>query len=93
MKDGSQTIVARQTHSALKLINGTALEVDGTAEFNGIINTDVKLGDNTVTGTKSEFDTALSDDNFAYLGQANTFTDGQIINNTDTGDALFINQD
>jgi len=34
-KAGSLTIVSRQTHSDLKLINGTGLEVDGNAGFGG----------------------------------------------------------
>jgi len=32
-----------------------------------------------ITWTKAEFDTALTDDNFAYLNQANTFTQNQTI--------------
>ena len=34
---------------------------------------------NVLTGTKAEFDTALSDDDFAYIGQANVFTQDQEI--------------
>lgn len=34
----------------------------------------VDLSEATVTGTKAEFNTALSDDNFAFVGTSNTFT-------------------
>lgn len=35
---------------------------------------------NVLTGTKAQFDTALSDDNFAYLATTNTFTSTQTFN-------------
>ena len=34
----------------------------------------------TIDGTKAEFDTALSDDNFGYVGTTNTWTANQIFN-------------
>jgi len=48
---------------------------------------DSQSGENTwdqtsiawITGTKAQFDTAVTDDNIAYLWQANTFTENQII--------------
>lgn len=39
-----------------------------------ITNKTISLTDNTLSGTKLEFDAALSDDEFVYLWQANTFT-------------------
>ena len=49
-----------------------------------IVNADVNSSAGIVatklTGTKSQFDTALSDDNFAYTGTANTFTADQNLN-------------
>jgi len=36
---------------------------------------------NAFTGTAAEFDTAVTDDNFAFLGAANTFTGANIIDN------------
>lgn len=36
----------------------------------------------TLSGTKAQFDTALSDDDFAYIGQANVFTEVQVIETT-----------
>lgn len=51
------------------------------------------LGSNTLTGTKAQFNTACSDGDFAYLGQANTFSVNQIISVTDnTNAALRITQ-
>ena len=44
-----------------------------------LTNKTVNLTSNTLTGTKAQFDTACSDDNFAYVGQANTFTQDQTI--------------
>lgn len=45
-------------------------------------NKSIDLTDNTLTGTKTEFNTALSDDDFAYLDTSNTFTAAQAINAT-----------
>lgn len=51
------------------------------------------LASNTLSGTKAQFDTACSDDNFAYLAQANTFTVAQVVSVTDnTNPALRITQ-
>lgn len=37
---------------------------------------------NTLTGTKAQFNTALSDDDFAYIGADNTFTGANTFSNT-----------
>lgn len=42
----------------------------------------ISLGTNTVTGTLAQFNTACTDDNFAFLGTANTFTLAQTISAT-----------
>lgn len=42
-----------------------------------LTNKTVALGSNTVSGTKAQFNTAVTDDNFAYVGTANTFTQVQ----------------
>jgi hypothetical protein len=47
-KAGSMTIVSRHTHDALKLINGTGLEVAGTSDFCDNI---AITGDSTTSGT------------------------------------------
>lgn len=52
----------------------------------------VALGSNTVSGTKAEFDTAVTDDNFAYVGTANTFTTNQVISASSSSDLLRITQ-
>jgi len=45
-----------------------------------LTNKSLALGSNTVTGTSAQFDTAVTDDNFAYEGEANTWgTDNQNI--------------
>lgn len=45
------------------------------------------LTSNTLIGTKAQFDTACSDGDFAYLGQANTFTVAQVVSVTDNTNA------
>jgi len=51
----------------------------GRTTTDTLTNKTVALTSNTLTGTKTQFDTACSDDNFAYVGQANTFTQTQTI--------------
>ncbi len=46
----------------------------GRATTDTLTNKTINLTSNTLSGTKAQFDTALSDDNFAYLATANTFT-------------------
>lgn len=46
----------------------------GRATTDTLTNKTIALGSNTVSGTKAQFDTAVTDDNFAYLATANTFT-------------------
>lgn len=50
-------------------------------------NKSIALGSNTVTGTKAQFDTAVTDDNFAYTGTANAFTASQTVTGTVTTQA------
>jgi len=42
-----------------------------------LTNKTVNLTSNTLSGTKAQFDTALSDDNFGYVGTANSWTQQQ----------------
>lgn len=44
-----------------------------------LTNKTIAFGNNTVSGTKAQFDTAVTDDNFAYLATANIFTETQRI--------------
>lgn len=53
-----------------------------------LTNKTIDLTDNTLSGTKSEFDTALSDDNFAYVGTGNTFTENQLVERAAGGGLL-----
>jgi len=50
-----------------------------------LTNKTVALGSNSISGTKAQFDTAVTDDNFAYIGQANVFTANQEISRTGGG--------
>jgi hypothetical protein len=48
--------------------------IDGTATLS---NKSISLGSNTITGTTTQFNTALSGDDFAFVGAVNTFTAAQ----------------
>ena len=60
------------------------LTIVGTATTQTLTNKTLALGSNTVSGTKAQFDTAVTDDNIAYVGTANTFTQNQTIQLTGT---------
>jgi hypothetical protein len=63
-----------------------------------LTNKTIALGSNTVSGTKAQFDTAVTDDNFAYVGTANAFTGantftnatGQIYRQAATQDGILV---
>lgn len=57
--------------------DGVPITTSGT---DTLTNKTIALGSNTVSGTKAQFDTACSDDEFAYVGQSNVFTQPQTIN-------------
>jgi hypothetical protein len=81
---------------------GVTIAIDSTvATLTGsqtLSNKSIALGSNTITGTKAEFDTAVTDDNFAYVGTANAFTGantftnatGQIFRQAATQDGVLI---
>lgn len=66
----------------------TALGGVGLTEVATLTNKTIDLADNTITGTAAEFDTACSDDDFAFLGLANVFTQDNIINGLTIGRGL-----
>lgn len=65
-----------------------------TSDITGT-NSGTNTGDQTsivgITGTKSQFDTAVTDDNFAYLGTAQTFTEAQVFTTTRNTSGLLTN--
>ena len=68
---GSAAIIADRTVS-LPLLTGNdtfVFEAFGAT----LTNKTLALGSNTISGTAAEFDTAVTDDNFVYEGQANTW--------------------
>ena len=83
-----------------------AVNINGSEAVTSISNTQtltnktINLTNNTLTGTKAQFDAACSDDNFAYTATANTFTAAQSINvaagvpltitNTGSGNCLLV---
>ena len=82
MKAGTQTIVARQTHSALKLINGTGLEVagnitvDGTVDGRDVATDGTKLDGIEANATADQSDAEIKT---AYENNADTnaYTDAE----------------
>ena len=58
-----------------------------TSSTDTLSNKTIALGSNTVSGTKAQFDTAVTDDNFAYTGTANAFTANQTVTGTVTTQA------
>lgn len=55
-----------------------------------LTNKTIALGSNTVSGTKAQFNTAVTDDDFAYLAATQTFTAAQGFSvGTDTNPGIF----
>ena len=76
-KDGSNVIVARQTSSDLKLINGVGLEVDGSATFGSTLNVDQNTTLNSglsVEGPTTVGKISLSENSF--VTETGSFTMG-----------------
>lgn len=68
-------------------LNVEGVNVPTISSTDTLTNKSIALGSNTITGTKAQFDTALTDDNFAFIGTANTFTANQAITGTLTARA------
>lgn len=64
------------SYIGMNVNGGVDIDLLKPVNFNSQTGTNLSLalGSNTVTGTKAEFDTALSDDNFPYLAVTNIFT-------------------
>ncbi len=80
---GSATIdapaVAWSAVITLPWVTSTLSTLTGTET---LTNKTINLWSNTVSWTKAQFDTACTDDNFAYLGQAQTYTATQTFNSS-----------
>ena len=59
---------------------GNATSIASGVIVNADVNSSAGIVATKLTGTKTQFDTAISDDNFAYTGTANTFTADQNLN-------------
>jgi len=73
------------TDTTLSRSSAGVLAVEGVvvptiSSANTLTNKTIALGSNTVSGSAAQFNTACSDDNFAFLGAANTFTQPQTAN-------------
>lgn len=62
------------TYTLVPPASGTLVLANNTQT---LANKSVSLGSNTVTATKAQLNTAVTDDNPAYVGTANTFTANQ----------------
>jgi hypothetical protein len=86
---GGGGVTTFNTRSGAVTLNAADVSAAGANAFvaTGAISGSNLSGTNTgdqttivgITGTKAQFDTAVTDDNFAYIGQANSFTAAQTI--------------
>lgn len=72
----SDTTLSRSAAGVLAVEGVDVATISGTQT---LTNKTIALGSNTVSGTKAQFDTAVTDDNFAYLATAQSFTALQTI--------------
>lgn len=91
---GTITVQATATASGTLVLpaTGTSDTVVARSTTDTLSNKTIALGSNTVSGTKANFDTACTDDNFAYVGTANAFTAAQTITST-TANQLVVRYD
>lgn len=77
----SDTTLARSAAGAVTIEGVEIATISSTATLS---NKSISLGSNTITGTKAQFNTAVTDDDFAYVGTANAFTANQSVTGTVT---------
>jgi hypothetical protein len=72
---------------ATSAVHGVAGSVVGTTDTQGLSNKSIALGSNTITGTKAQFNTALTDGDFASQAGTETLTNKTVnlTSNTLTG--------
>lgn len=84
---GFQTL----TNKTIAFSSNTLTGVASTSTSQTLTNKTIDLGSNTVSGTKAQFDAACTDDNFAYLATAQTFTGTQTFAGTSSALAMVLN--
>ena len=87
--------VGHATDTTISRVSAGQIAVEGVnvptiSSTDTLSNKSISLGSNTVTGTKAQFDTAVTDDNFAYLGASQTFTNNMTVSTTSAGAVLSV---
>lgn len=67
--------LSRQHEGLTSGVHGATSNVVGVSDTQGLTNKSFSLGNNTFTGTKAQFQTAMTDDDFATLQGAQTLLD------------------
>lgn len=88
--EGSTATIANAGVTSVNGSTGAITGVVTTSSSDTLSNKSIALGSNTITGTKAQFDTAVTDDNFAYLGASQTFTNNMTVSTTSAGSVLSV---
>lgn len=80
------TAAMTATHTELNYAVGVTSALHGVNQTATVTNKTINLTSNTLTGTVAQFNTALSDDNFATLTNAVTLTNKTLDNAVFTGE-------
>jgi hypothetical protein len=75
---------AVSAHNASSGVHGVTGSVVGTTDAQTLTNKTLALGSNTVSGTKAQFNAAMTDDDFATLTGAETLTNKDLSSGTNT---------
>lgn len=73
-------------------VAGPASAIVGISDAQVLTNKTMTFGNNVFSGTMAEFNTALSDGDFAFLGTTNSFSDIQVIDVNSASTALRVTQ-